>query len=109
VQEKLKAALHEQQQGTLVTSPSQTLAQFLTDWVENMHRQQMGPRTSERYSEMINLHILPALGHCQLQKLTAQHVQAFYTKKADEGLAATTIHHYHSVLHNALIVVGNWK
>src|SRR5947209_5244856 len=108
VQEKLKAALHEQQQGTLVTSPSQTVAQFLTDWLENMHRRHVRPRTYERYSEVIHLHLIPALGHCQLQKLTAQHVQAFYTKKADEGLAATTIHYYHSVLHNALNTAVKW-
>ena len=108
VQEKLKVALHEQQQGTLVTSPSQTVAQFLTDWLENMHRWHVRPRTYERHSEVIHLHLIPALGHCQLQKLTAQHVQAFYTKKADEGLAATTIHYYHSVLHNALNTAVKW-
>ncbi len=34
VQEKLAAALHEQQQGTLVTASTQTVAQFLTDWLE---------------------------------------------------------------------------
>jgi hypothetical protein len=48
------------------------------------------------------MHIIPSLGHYQLQKLTAQQVQAFYTKKADEGLAPATIIYYHSVLHNAL-------
>ncbi len=108
VQEKLKAALHEQQQGTLVKSSSQTVAQFLADWLENVHRRRVRPRTYERYSEVINLHLIPALGHYQLQKLTAQHVQAFYTKKEDEGLASTTIHYYHSVLHNALNVAVKW-
>ena len=68
----------------------------------------MRPRTYERYSEVINLHAIPALGRYQLQKLTAQHVQAFYTKKEDEGLASTTIHYYHSVLHNALSMAVKW-
>jgi pimeloyl-ACP methyl ester carboxylesterase len=31
-----------------------------------------------------------------------QHLQRFYTKKEDEGLAPATIIYYHSVLHNAL-------
>ena len=108
VQEKMKVALHEQQQGTLVKSTSQTVAQFLADWLENTHRRRVRPRTYERYSEVIHLHIVPALGHYQLQKLTAQHVQAFYTKKEDEGLAPTTIHYYHSVLHNALSTAVKW-
>jgi integrase len=108
VADKLKAAFHEQQQGTLIKSSTQTVAQFLTDWLENVHRRRVRPRTYERYSEVINLHIIPALGHYQLQKLTAQHVQAFYTRKEDEGLASTTIHYYHSVLHNALNVAVKW-
>jgi integrase len=60
------------------------------------------PRTYERYKEAIQLHIVPVLGKHQLQKLTVQHLQAFYSKKESEGLAPATIIYYHSVLHNAL-------
>jgi integrase len=108
VQEKLKRVLHEQQQGTLITTAPQTVAQFLTDWLENTHRRRIRPRTYERYREAVYMHIIPSLGHNQLQKLTAQHVQAFYTKKADEGLAPATIIYYHSVLHNALDTAVKW-
>ncbi len=108
VQEKLKIVLHEQQQGTLVTAAPQTVAQFLTDWLENTHRRRVRPRTYERYREAVYMHIIPSLGHYQLQKLTAQQVQAFYTKKADEGLAPATIIYYHSVLHNALDMAVKW-
>jgi integrase len=48
------------------------------------------------------------LGHHKLQKLSAQHIQAFYTKKLDEGLAPTTVIYYHSVLHNALKTAVKW-
>ena len=41
IQEKLKIVLHEQRQGTLVTSAPQTVAQFLTDWLENTHRRRL--------------------------------------------------------------------
>jgi integrase len=108
VQEKLKIVLHDQQQGTLVTSAPQTVDQFLTDWLENTHRRRIRPRTYERYREAVYLHIIPSLGHIQLQKLTAQQVQSFYTKKADEGLAPATIIYYHSVLHNALDTAVKW-
>jgi integrase len=108
VQEKLKIVLHDQQQGTLVTAQPQTVAQFLTDWLENTHRRHLRPRTYERYREAVYLHIVPNLGHVQLQKLTARQVQAFYTRKADEGLAPATIIYYHSVLHNALDTAVKW-
>jgi hypothetical protein len=78
VQEKLKIVLHDQQQGTLVTSAPQTVAQFLTDWLENTHRRRLRPRTYERYREAVYLHIIPSLGHVQLQKLTTPQVQAFF-------------------------------
>lgn len=108
VQEKMKAMLHEQQQGKLVANSSQTVEQFIVDWLENTHRRKVRPRTYERYREAVHLHIVPALGHIQLQKLTAQHVRAFYTKKEDEGLAASTITCYHSVLHLALDMAVKW-
>jgi integrase len=109
VQEKLKVALREQQQGTLVTAPRQTLAQFLTDWLENSQRQSVRPRTYERYEELVRLHIAPALGRYELQKLSAQQLQAFYAKKAEEGLSATTINHFHNVLHKALDTAVKWN
>ncbi len=102
VKEKLVAALHDQQQGTLVASGPQTVGQFLTDWLENTHKRQIRPRTYERYREALYLHLIPALGKHQLQKLTVQHIQAFYTQKEKEHLAPATIIYYHSVLHNAL-------
>jgi integrase len=109
VQEKLKVTLREQQQGTLVTTPKQTLAQFLTDWLENSQKQSVRPRTYERYEELVRLHIVPVLGRCELQKLSAQHLQTFYAKKAGEGLSATTINHFHNVLHKALDTAVKWN
>ncbi|MEO8973771.1 MAG: site-specific integrase [Ktedonobacteraceae bacterium] len=108
VQEKLAAVLQEQKQGMLVATPQQTVGQFLTDWLENTHKQSVRPRTYERYEEALRLHLLPVLGKYQLQKLSAQHVQAFYARKLKEGLASTTVIYYHSVLHNALDTAVKW-
>src|SRR6266496_3582036 len=108
VQEKLAAALQEQKQGMLVATPQQTVGQFLTDWLENTHKHSVRPRTYERYEEAIRLHLVPVLGKYQLQKLSAQHVQAFYARKLKEGLSPTTVIYYHSVLHNALATAVKW-
>ena len=39
VQEQLKTALHQQQQGILATGPQQKVEQFLQHWLENVHKQ----------------------------------------------------------------------
>jgi integrase len=108
-QEKLRKALYEQQQGTLVTAPQQALAQFLTDWLENTQRQSVRPRTYERYEEIVRLHIIPVLGRHKLQQLSAQHVQSFYAKKLKEGLSALTVISFHNLLHKALATAVKWN
>lgn len=108
-QEKLKKALYEQQQGTLVTAVHQTVAQFLTDWLENTQKPSVRPRTYERYEEIVRLHIVPVLGCHKLQNVSAQHVQAFYTKKLKEGFSALTVISFHNLLHKALETAVKWN
>ena len=63
--------MQEQKQGMLIATPHQTVGQFLTDWLENTHKQSVRPRTYERYEEAIRLHLIPVLGKYQLHKLSA--------------------------------------
>lgn len=108
--EKLKTALYEQQQGALPTmATKQTVAQFLQVWLESSQVQSRRPRTYERYEEVVRLHIVPTLGRYQLQKLTAQQVQAFYAEKLKAGLSPTTVDTFHNVLHSALKTAKKWK
>ncbi|MFL5696617.1 MAG: tyrosine-type recombinase/integrase [Ktedonobacteraceae bacterium] len=109
VQEQLKVALHQKQQGTLVSSPRQTVEQFLTHWLEKAHKSTICIRTYIRYQQHLRVHIIPALGHYQLQKLSPQHLQAFYTLKLEEGLSAQTVFAFHSLLHKALDTAVRWS
>src|SRR5216110_1394113 len=61
VQDKLKIALREQQQGMLVTSPQQKLEDFLKQWLEDTQKHGVRARTYERYEEIVRLHINPVL------------------------------------------------
>ncbi len=109
VQEKLRGAIQEKQEGVVLTGTArQTLEQFLLDWLENSQKQSVRPRTYERYREIVQLHINPVLGHQKLQKLSAQHVQAFYTKKVNSGLSPSTVEVFHCVLHKALDTAVKW-
>ena len=107
--EKLRKALYDQQQGTLITAPQQTLAQFLTDWLENTQRESVRPRTYERYEEIVRLHIIPVLGHYKLQQLSPQHVQAFYSQKSKEEFSALTVISFHNILHKAMETAVKWN
>ena len=78
------------------------MEQFLQDWLENSQKRSVRPRTYERYEEVVRLHIVPVLGRHQLQKLSARHLDAFYTKKLDEGLSSSTVGSFHNILHKAL-------
>lgn len=108
VQEKLRVALNEQKQGTLVTGPQQTVKQYLEHWFEDVHRPTLRVSSYTRYRSLLNNHILPVLGDIQLQKLTAQHVQALYARKAKEGLSSKSIQNIHGLLHKALDNAVKW-
>jgi integrase len=109
VQEKLKVALREQQQGTLVTAPQQTVKQFLDDWLENTHKHNIRPRSYERYEQIVRLHIVPSLGKVQLQKLAPQQLKKLYADKLAEGLSAITVAAIHNLLHRALDDAVKWE
>ena len=66
-------------------------------------------RTYERYEEIVRLHLVPGIGHHQLQKLSPQHLQSFYTQKLEEGLSTTTVISFHNVLHKALETAVRWN
>ena len=102
VQDKLKAALHEQQQGTLVTARQQTVKQFLEGWLENTCRPIVRPLTYLQYRSVIKVHLMPILGHVSLQKLTPEMVRGLYRRRLDEGYKPRTIGSMRGVLHRAL-------
>ena len=98
----LQEMLHEQQQGTLITSKSQTVGQCVEHWLENVHKRSIGISTYTEYRRILNREIIPALGRITLEKLTIQQVEAFYMRKQDEGIAPSTVRRIHTVLSQAL-------
>jgi integrase len=109
VYDKLQKALQEQQQGTLPTGPKQTVKQYLEYWLEEVHKPTIRLSSYVKYRRLIHIHIVPALGHVQLQKLSPQQVQSFYKKKSEEGLSPKMVHSIHGVLHKALENAVRWK
>jgi integrase len=102
VASKLAAARRDLDKGMfIVRDERQTVGQYLTTWLADVQTQ-IRPSSHRRYGDYVRLHLVPALGKIPLTKLTAQQVQALYTRKRADGLSATTVHSLHGVLHRAL-------
>lgn len=101
VQDKLNQALYEQKKGMLATGPQRTLKVQLEQWLEQVVKLTREPNTYRTYSWAINVHIIPALGHLKLQKLTIGHIQVFYTEKATK-LKPRSLARIHAALSGAL-------
>ena len=86
-----------------------TVRDWLATWLEII-RQEVSPKTHERYGEIVNHFLAPALGSVQLAKLAPVHIQGTYSALADSGrrdgksggLAPRTRRHIHRILSSAL-------
>ncbi len=102
VQEQLKVALRDQQQGTLAMGSKQTVEQFLEYWLEEVHKEAIRLSSYVKYRALLDRYVFPAFGNVQLQKLTQQQVQTLYSRKSKDGLAPETVRGIHRMLHKAL-------
>jgi integrase len=105
---KKNEALRELEQGTLATGKQQKLGEYLQDWLENVHKSRLRISTYVNYKKQVG-YVVTELGEVWLQKLTPQHVQAFYAKKLGEGLSSKVVHDIHGVLHLALNNAVRWN
>src|SRR5947209_5327846 len=109
VQEKLRVALNEQKQRQLALGPQQTVKQYLEYWLEEVHKSTIRVGSYVGYRRVLNNHLIPILGHIQLQKLTPQDVQSMFAQKLKEGLSSQTLRTTHAILHKALEDAVRWK
>jgi len=107
--EKLHTAQEQQRKGKLVTGPQQTVAQFLEDWLENIHKHLIRDNSYLIYRRNLNNYILPAFGTTKLQKLTAYQIETLYAQMRQKKHRAETIRSVHRTLHKALGDAVRWK
>jgi integrase len=102
VQQKLTAALSDQQKGLPIVGERQTVAEYLAWWLETSKRPRLRPRTWERYVTLVRLHVVPHVGGVALGRLTPQQLADMYRKLLAAGLSKRTVQFVHAVLHGAL-------
>jgi integrase len=108
VKDKLAKALHDQLEGRPISFERQTVAQFLTYWLEESVKGRVRGRTFDSYGDTIRLHLIPGLGRNQLRELTPQHVQKYLNEKLQSGLSARTIQYHRAVLRASLNQALRW-
>jgi integrase len=104
------------EKGIAVEPSKITLAEYLRYWLNHYAAANVGPKTLERYTEILERHVIPALGTAQLQKLRPTAVQAYYTQAEQSGrldggggLSRRTILQFHRILHKALRQALRWQ
>lgn len=104
----LRRALFEKQQGLLIGTDRQTVAQFLQYWLDEVIVHQVRTTTLRLYALRVCNHYIPAIGRLPLGKLTPQHIQSMISRWLKEGLAASTIKVTLSTLSMALQQAVDW-
>jgi len=109
VDEKLTKAKAERNGGLVFDAGALTLAGYMDKWLNESARNRLRPKTYKDYAGLTRVHIVPALGHIKLKKLTPLHVQQFYGAKLESGLSNRTVEYIHTVLHAALKQAVRWE
>jgi integrase len=86
-----------------------TLGAYLDAWLRDTLPGSVRPSTAASYTSLTRQHIIPALGHHRLDRLTAIHIRAFLRAKSTETsvrtgrpLSPRTLQYLHAVLRLAL-------
>jgi len=106
---KLNKALGEHGRGLLLPADRTTVAKFLTSWIgQHKDANNIRARTYDDYLQVIENHLIPAIGRRRLDQLTPQHVQSMITATSKEGLSARTVNKIRAVLRSALSDAEKW-
>ena len=113
---ELARLINEVNTGDYVEPSKMLVREYLDRWLKDYAGQAASPKTLERYHQIIDGNIKPALGGYTLPKLKPLHIQSFYTearttgrKDGKGGLSAQTVLHFHRILHRALGQAVKWQ
>jgi integrase len=102
VERRLAEAMGDAAKGIVVVDENMTISEYMTRWLEDSAKGDLGHRAYHNYRLQIRHHINPALGRLKISKLTAAHLQSLYAAKLRDGLKPSSVRYIHAVLHRAL-------
>jgi integrase len=105
---KKEAQQHEAEIKTKLTNPSYSpiqsahgkisVKEYLDEWVENHGKANLRPSTFAGYKSHINNHILPYVGHVQLNQLSPAMLDNMFQQLFDKGLSQSTVRYAQRIL-----------
>ena len=115
-QKELRRLLHEIDQGAYVSPQKLTVADALRKWLADYAKPRVAAKTYERYNEIIEKHLIPALGATALPRLAPGAIASYYAtalqsgrRRGNGGLSAQTVKHHHRVLSEAMRSCVKWR
>jgi integrase len=97
----------EMKDGAYVEHNKKTLNEFLDAWERDWAATNVSPKTGERYSGLLRLHVRPYLGNKPLQSIRAEELNKLYAQ-LHQTLAARTVKHVHRLLHRIFGHATKW-
>lgn len=108
VAQKLQQAQRTVADGGILGADRQTVARLLETWLAESAANKVRARTLQRYAEIVRLHLVPALGHIRLTKLTPAHVDQAINEAMNRGASPRSVIQHRAVLRRALNVAMRW-
>lgn len=113
---ELTRLMKELHSGTFIEPTKLTTRDYLRRCLRDYAATNVSAKTLERYTEIVEQHLIPEFGHLPLPKLQPLHIQGYYTKALQSGrrdgkggLSAQTVLHHHRVLHTELKHAVKWQ
>src|SRR5262245_32568416 len=105
----LAKRLVELKEGEFIERSTATLADYARHWLKTVAPAKVSAKTLERYSEIVEKHIIPQIGEIPLQKLDGTAIDTFYAhlrttgrRDGKGGLSSQTVQHVHRLLSQIL-------
>ena len=100
-QPRLNQMLSDMDKGIYVVPGHSTVAEHLHTWLESYAKNQCGAMTQDGYTNIVENHLIPALGNVKLKELRHQMIENYYNK-ACKTLSPRTVTKHHRLLSQAM-------
>lgn len=108
--------LAERNQGVAIPTGKQTTAAYLRQWLRDSVVPNCAPKTVRTATDIVEKHLIPALGSIPLPQLRPVDIQAYYSRAllsgrldGNGGLSPISVQRHHQIIHAALHQAVRWQ
>ena len=88
---KLREFQKEYKASEFVNVQKRSVADYITDWLENVKRNDLKPKSYDRLEQTIKKDVIPRVGYYQIGAINADHVQKMVNDMLKEGKSRSSI------------------